>query len=156
MSRFGLLWLTRMAAIGLLGLLHFGLLTSVLMSDIGGLLSRGPDGKELGHIYRESPTGRRNSTAIEALSWPIIKPVTMINSRLGGSTSQSTPWRTFAAAASYANSLAWGIGLWLILEGLVRGTYHPFQRVLRSTRSSLPGHADDANPHPPPTTPRPV
>lgn len=147
MSRYGLLWFIRLAGIALLSLVYLGLLMSVTVTDLGGLLSRGPGGVELGGVYRQSEAGRRNSFVGEALSWPIIKPVAMIESRLGGSTIRSTRWRAFAAAAFYANSLVWGIGLWLALEGLMRGTYRGLRYVFRSRSTDLPAPApEDAKP----------
>ena len=101
----------------------------------------GPGGEDLGHVYRESEAGKRNSAVGEVLSWPIIKPVAMIKRQLSGTTS-SAPWRTFAAAAFYANSLAWGMGLWLLLEMLARGVY----RVLR--RLALRRKVDQPDPAP--------
>jgi hypothetical protein len=128
MSSRDLIWAGRIGAIAVLALLHLMIFTGFIIANIGGSLARGPGGVELGAAYYESPQGQRNRLAIDILEWPLLKPVQMARSYLPSQIAQSLPWRLAEEASLFANSLVWGIGIWMLLELLARGLSRPFRR----------------------------
>lgn len=124
-----LIWLARIAGVAFLSAAHLVLVIALVGASLSGSLARGPNGEELGHVYRESPEGQRNEVILDILEWPVAKPLSIVGAKISGATLQSA-WRIVSAVGFYANSIAWGIGLWLLFEGILRGLI----RIVRGPR----------------------
>ncbi len=124
------LWVARILGVGLLSGVHLLLFVSLISADIGGLLARGPQGEELGAVYKDSAEGRRTKAFVEILSWPVLRPYELLRDRIApGAQQRSIIWRIAGDLSLYTNSLIWGAALWTLLELLLRV---PFRLLRRS------------------------
>lgn len=122
------LWFARILGVAFFSLVHLGVFMIATSAHLGGSLEKGPRGEELGQVYLDSPKGRRTRAIIEAMSWPLLRPIEIAEYRMPGNVTSSPLWRAGEAAAFYGNSLIWGIGLWAVLEVLLRGLLRLFRR----------------------------
>jgi hypothetical protein len=129
MSKRNLLWLGRVVGVAIFALVHFGILFTLQLRVFG----TGGESLAVAQTYRESAQGQRDELIVDVLEWPVLKPVEMA---LGPDVRNDLLiWDLLGWAPGYnlhslsvepdfvfvvVNSLTWGIGVWLVLELLLR------------------------------------